>query len=624
MCGICGFTGPINNEHLIGMVGTLEHRGPDDIGIWNDGSAISLGMRRLAIVDIFSGQQPVFNRDRTIAAVFNGEIYNHKKLREFLISKGYIFQSNHSDSEVIVHLFEEKGEDFLCYLNGMFAIAIWDSRDKSLLLARDRIGIKPLYYAEEDGRVIFSSEIKAILKNPSIVGKINYRAIEKYFSFKNTLAPETIYSNIYQLKPAEKIKFKDGEKVKSIWWKVSYKEDYEIDEVTAANEIRRLLAESVKLQTNCEVPYGAFLSGGLDSSSVVAMMSESSSSKIKTFSLIYENEIEHKSGDRDSARLISKMYDTEHYEYVLSSKEVVDSIGPVLSSFDEPFSGVTSTFFLTKLISKHVKVALSGNGADELFGSYLAHRLASPLAKLDLSETSETDIDRKFIEDLDINFDFFKSIYKVKGEANRRAALLLNSTINRKKLLSKKLLTKIKNNYLSNEEILRNFYELSNTSDPINRALYVDICSLLPDQILTFEDRLSMAHSVEVRPPFLDHKLVEFSATIPGALKIKNGEVKSILKKAMVDVLPSQIINRKKEGFVLPIDKWISTELRDFVEETLSPQRLRIHGLLEEGVVRELIDEHYKKNINHGPRIWNLIIFQHWWESIVRNPKIQI
>jgi asparagine synthase (glutamine-hydrolysing) len=383
MCGICGFSGTPDGDALRSMANAIAHRGPDNSGYW-DAPDISLGIRRLAIVDLETGQQPVFSEDGSIAVVFNGEIYNHPELRKELQAAGHQFRTHHSDTETLVHAYEEYGDDFLHRLNGMFAIALWDSRRKRLLLARDRAGIKPLYFGRFGGRLLFASEIKSLLAHPAVQRKPNYRALYHYFSLKNIPSPWSAFDGIEQLRPGERVIWESSTLRRERWWVSRFGDkDEKIDDLEAAARIRELLEDAVRLRMRSDVPFGAYLSGGIDSSSVVALMSRIDGRRMQTFSLVYADDFAHKSADQEHARLVARQYGTDHHEYVLTAKDVIDSFDAVTEAFDEPFSGVTSTYFVTRLISQHVKVALSGDGADELFGSYLAHRLAQPARQPD-------------------------------------------------------------------------------------------------------------------------------------------------------------------------------------------------------------------------------------------------
>ena len=598
------------------MVEAIHHRGPDESGFF-EGDGVSLGMRRLSIIDLAGGHQPMFNEDGTVACVFNGEIYNHVELQKALLLQGHRFRSDHSDTETIVHLYEQHGIDFLKHLNGMFAIALWDSNRKRLVLARDRVGIKPLYFARLPGGIAFGSEIKAVLRHSAVSHDPNFKSLYHYLSFKNVPCPATAFANVGQLRPGEYAIIRGDSFERTMWWQFAFSEKTTMSEEEASTGIRSLLEDSVRLQMRSDVPFGAYLSGGVDSSSVVALMSRISGAKVMTFSLTYGDDVGHKAEDQHFARMVSRQYATEHHEYQLSAGEAADSIEPVLHAFDEPFSGVTSTYFLTKLISKHVKVALSGDGADELFGSYLSHRLSQPLALLrrvrqDGRRLTATDMTA--LKPFDGRLDYLDQLLTYPDEASRRLSLHLWDDAGKVKLVTEKFRALAHD--VKTKTLVADVFKAANTTDPLNRALYYDFNTLLPDQVLPFVDRLSMAHSVEVRPPFLDHRLVEFAATIPGYMKIHNGREKHILKEAVRGLIPEEILHRRKEGFVLPVDHWLLGELRSYVEDALSPARLAIHGLLRPESVRELLDQHYSGIGNNGPRIWNLMMLQIWWEKM--------
>lgn len=571
-------------------------------------------MRRLSIIDLSTGHQPVFNEDKSVAVVFNGEIYNHIELKEELVRQGHRFTTDHSDTEVIVHLYEEHGPDYLHKLNGMFAIALWDIKKGELHLARDRAGIKPLFVSPSFGRLIFGSEIKAILAHPDVTKEPDLVALGHYFSFKNTPAPRTAFAGIEQLRPGERAVFKNGQLTRKRWWRLDMSQSVEMTEVEAAAHLRELLEDSVRLRMRSDVPFGAYLSGGLDSSSVVALMSQISGKRVTTFSMVYDDDYMLKGDDRKFALEVSKMYDTDHHEYLMTHSDLVDSVEPVLDAFDEPFSGVTSTYFITRLISQHVKVALSGDGADELFGSYLPHRLANPLARYDAMMAAGdgvTDKNRAELGHFADQLEFFEKIANRGGEVKRRMGQYLFDDGAKASLFSDGMQEAITN---STEALIKRLYEEARTSDPLNRALFVDFETLLPDQVLAFVDRLSMAHSVEVRPPFLDYRIIEFAGFLPGEMKIKGLRCKNILKEAVRGLIPDAIIDRPKEGFVLPINDWLLEDLKDYTQEMLSAEHISRHGLLNVEFVSNILQGYYNGRAQNGSRIWNLLMFQAWWE----------
>jgi asparagine synthase (glutamine-hydrolysing) len=636
MCGICGFTGRPDETSLKRMTGSIVHRGPDEDGFYSDGS-VNLGMRRLSIIDLATGRQPVHNEDNSVWTVFNGEIYNFQELRKELVEKGHRFYTDHSDTEAIVHLYEEYGDTFMNAMNGMFAIALWDKTKERLLLIRDRMGVKPLFYAIVDGVLIFGSEIKAILAHPRYSRAASHEGLYHYFSFKNIPAPFTAFEGVYSLLPGGMLTWQNGLQDKKRWWKIQFRENEHIDDMEVRGKIFSILEDATKLRMISDVPFGAYLSGGVDSSSVVALMTRFTDQPVKTFSLGYEDELSNKEADLYYARKVSEAYGTEHYEYVMSFRELVADIDAVIGSFDQPFSGTISTFFLSKLIRQHVKVALSGDGADELFGSYLSHRIAQPMdnyKRLVISPIPSlekrgipvvppfskgrlggitAEKEKELFAPCDLKF--LSDLYERSGgdEAAWRYSLYLFSDKDKGELLSGSFrhLAEKGSTY---EMIKEKFGELT-AKDPLNRILEMEWNTQFPDQVLAFVDFLSMAHSVEIRSPFLDYRLVEFVSAIPGRLKIKNGNVKDILKKTVEPLLPEGITKRPKEGFVLPIFDWMVEKLRDYSENMLSEQRLRKHGLLNCKTVQNIVNGYHEGNRSYAGKVWNLMMFQVWWEK---------
>jgi len=611
------------------MTAAIVHRGPDEDGFYSDGS-VNLGMRRLSIIDLTTGRQPVHNEDKSLWTVFNGEIYNFQELRKDLVEKGHRFYTHHSDTEAIVHLYEEYGDEFMHTINGMFAIALWDKVKERLLLIRDRVGVKPLFYAVVNGTLIFGSEIKAILAHPFYARSVSHEGLYHYFTFKNVPAPLTAFEGIYSLLPGEMITWTIGDGgsgracgklEKKRWWKIHFNENDQIDEGDARGKILTILEDATRLRMISDVPFGAYLSGGVDSSSVVALMTRFTDKPVKTFSLGYEDELSNKEADLYYARKVSDAYKTEHHEYIMSFRELVGDIEAVIGAFDQPFSGTISTFFLSKLIRQHVKVALSGDGADELFGSYLSHRLARPMFNFKkLKEEARGDRqwaigekEKELFAPCDIKF--LQDLYDRTGgdEASWRYGLYLFNDKDKRDLLSDSFLSHAKQADTFSA-VKEKFDELS-AVDPLNRILEMEWNTQFPDQVLAFVDFLSMAHSVEIRSPFLDYRLVEFVSTIPGRLKIREGNVKDILKRTVEPLLPAGITRRPKEGFVLPIFDWMVEKLRDYSEDMLSESRLRKHGLLNCAAVQDIVGSYHAGNRGYAGKVWNLMMFQVWWEK---------
>jgi asparagine synthase (glutamine-hydrolysing) len=599
------------------MADAIYHRGPDECGYYSD-DKINLGIRRLSIIDVETGHQPMHNEDQSIWTVCNGEIYNFEELRKELQEKGHSFYTHHSDVEVIAHLYEDEGINFLHKLNGMFAIALWDKRGDTLFLVRDRMGVKPLFYTIVNNALVFGSEIKAILHHPDYHRAINYEAIYHYFAFKNIPAPLTAFQGVYSLLPGEVLTFSKGRLSKNRWWSIRFCEDETYHENYVKEKIVSLLEDATRLRMISDVPFGAYLSGGVDSSTLVALMTRYSGGPVKTFSLGYEDELKNKAADLYYARKISKLFRTEHHEYIMSHKELIRDLGSVIRAFDQPFSGTISTYFLTKLITKHVKVALSGDAADELFGSYLSHRVALPMYHFSrlhekVATNTLTDTEKNLFRPCDIAF-LNELFEKSNGdEALWRYNLCLFTDEEKDNLLSRDFKSHINNT--RSLAVLKKHFATLTAKDPLNRILEMEWNTQFPDQVLAFADSLSMAHSVEIRSPFIDYRLVEFAATIPGILKIRNGRVKDILKEAVSGVIPDEISARPKEGFVLPIFDWMIEEMKDYCLEVLSKKRLSHANLLNPDAVTSLVNSYYAGNKSQAGKVWNLAVLQLWWEQ---------
>jgi asparagine synthase (glutamine-hydrolysing) len=601
------------------MTEVIWSRGPDDQGFHADGR-MNLGSRRLSIIDLAGGRMPIGNETGDVWVVYNGEVYNFAALRSDLEARGHRFTTR-TDTEVIVHLYEEEGDSFPHRLNGMFAIALWDARQGRLLLVRDRMGIKPLYYAFRDGQITFGSEIKSLLQHPRVPRELDPVALHHYLSFKNVPAPLTIFRGISSLLPGEMAVYADGDLRLERYWQIQARENDGAggaDLAEAAGRLRALLEDAVHLRLVSDVPVGAYLSGGLDSSSIVALMSRGAPGRLKTFALTYRDEFAGKTEDRHYADEVSRRYQTEHHEYVMDAEELPARLGDVLRAFDEPFAGVVSTYFLSQLIRQHVKVALSGDGADELFGSYLAHRLASPVShflrlRAEGRLGSLTLADRALLgEYADRLAEMHRLTADGPEEWQWRSKLLVFSEEQKRELYTDSMLAAVGD--ASSPELVREAFSRCTAKDPLNRVLEVDCMSLLPDQVLAFVDRLSMAHSIEVRPPYLDYRVVELAFSLPGSLKIRNGVTKFILREAVRDLLPPGILTRKKEGFLLPINAWLLQRFQGFVRAVLAPERLAGHGLLRPEAVQRLLDAHYAGQADQATRIWTLAMFQCWYD----------
>jgi asparagine synthase (glutamine-hydrolysing) len=609
MCGICGIFGKSDIALLNKMLPTIAHRGIDD-EYYLSLDDCCIGARRLSIIDLQGGRQPVTNEDGSIILAQNGEIYNYPELRESLIKSGHKFKSN-CDTEVIVHAYEEYGYEFINKLNGMFAISLWDDRNKSGLLVRDRTGEKPLYYFKYKDCLYFASEIKALLQLPFYERRLNYEALHHFLSYKHVPSPLTIFKDIYMLSPAYYIIYKDGQITLKKYWDLPAS-TYHMDETEIVEELIRLLRQGVKIRLISDVPIGISLSGGLDSSLITALASEVSTN-IETFTLTYPKGVSSigKKTDQDNARIISKMYGTHHHEEPIEFNGFADTFPKVISCFDQPYAGAISTYYLSKQMRRYVKVALTGDGSDEQFGSYLSHRLARPL--YNYKKYKETGLDKynNFIP-YQSDKQYLESLVE-NNDWDWRSKLFVLSEEEKRSLYSTEL-HDIMSQFNTTEHI-RTYFNGYPENDPLNRILKAEFCGIFPDQVLEFSDKLSMAYSLELRASYLDYEFVEFVAKIQGNLKINNGITKYILKKTAGKYLPKDIIYRSKEGFIPPITEWFYWDLRDYVQETLNKDNLSKHGLFNIDYVKQLIDEFYNRSYDYrrGNKLLSLIAFQVWY-----------
>lgn len=596
----------------------MVHRGPDDEGYYFD-NKMALGMRRLSIIDLATGHQPMPNEDKSVWVILNGEIYNFPELREELIQKGHTFRTK-SDTEVIVHLYEEEGENFLSRLNGMFAIALWDKKANTLYLARDRLGIKPLHYWQSDNALVFSSEIKSILQ-ANYPRELDFDGMSRFFTFEYIPAPQTIFKGIKKLLPGHMMVLSGTKiQVKSYWDVTQANEtDSASDEKTIMEEIYQRLKESVKKRLISDVPLGVFLSGGMDSSSITALMSEVADSKIKTFSIGFKEETFNELG---YAKVVADRFQTDHQEFVVESNLVRELVPKLIEYMDEPLAdaSIIPTYIISNLARKYVTVALAGEGGDELFAGYDTYKayqvarfyrkvpklirngLVKNIVRMLPASGKRLSFEfkaKKFISGIDYPPEVSNFIWwGAYGPAEKEK--LFAADIHEK--FGKDLFAPI-------------FFHLDNCSaeDTVNRLGYLDLKLYLQDDLLVKTDRMSMANSLEIRVPFLDHTFVEYARTIPSSLKLKGLTTKHILKKAMAPYLPPEILTRKKIGFDIPLGVWIRNELKDFVTDVLSPVNLNKHKFFNLATIDNLLKEHFQGAHNHRQLLWPLIIFQFWY-----------
>jgi asparagine synthase (glutamine-hydrolysing) len=584
----------------------MVHRGPDDEGVYL-GDGVGLGMRRLSIIDVDTGQQPVSNEDRTVWVVFNGEIYNYRELRHDLESRGHRFRTS-SDTETIVHLYEELGPRCVNPLRGMFALAIWDAPRRQLLLARDRLGIKPLYYAERDGELVFASELKPILQLPHIDRSLNWEAVGHLFTFLATSPAQSIADGVKKLEPARLAIASRGHPLRTErYWDVTFEPNERATEPELVERLRELLVESVALHQVSDVPVGAFLSGGIDSSAVVATMSRMNSQRVKTFSVgFHEAEFD----ELGHARLVASLNGTDHYDLVLEP-EVVPMVEDLAWYLDEPFGDTSAipTYMVSKLAAEHVKVVLTGDGGDEIFGGYDKYlkegrertydRVPRPIRRVASAvgdAMPEGMRGRRFLRHL-----------ALEGSERYLHAQALFHGDEMRKLFDPEAFAEM----ARHDPMAASRSHLTGGRDWISAVQYGDLQTYLPLDVLTKVDRMTMAHSVEARPPLLDHRLVEFAATIPARFRLRGGTTKYLLKQAMRGILPDEIIDRKKQGFAVPLAKWFRGPLAGFARDVLLSDSCRRRGVLNTDYIEQLLRLH-QRGRNLDLQLWTTLSFEMW------------
>jgi len=633
MCGICGIynysdKAPVDRSIIKKMNDALYARGPDDEGYFIEGN-IGLANKRLSIIDVDGGNQPIFNEDRTKCIVYNGEIYNHIGLRRGLEDKGHIFKTK-TDTEVIVHLYEEHGEDCVGLLQGMFAFAIWDSREGKLLLARDRFGIKPLVYYDMGGRLLFASETKAIVQADNISRDIDFESVHYYLTYLSVPSPLTIYKAIKKLPPASILVCQDGKVVEKRYWSIEPKKPGFSDVEEYIDTFYKLLKDSIKMQLMSDVPLGAFLSGGVDSSSIVGLMSQLSSRPVKTFSIGFE---EKEFDELKYARLIAKRFNTEHHELVMTPKDI-GRMEDLIWNLDEPHadSSALASYLVSKLAVPDVKVALTGAGGDELFGGYHAYladklsvyysmapkmltRRAIPclvsLIKLDSQRPGGT---RRILRFLRLSHLPFRKRH------TRWMSLLGFDDEEKSELYSGFLKDRVHS--LDSSGITDEYFDEAEAAglDPLNSAMFVDLCTYLNNDVLQQVDRMTMANSLEARVPFLDHKLVEFAFSVPSNLKVKGLSLKHLVRQSMRGLLTDEIINREKHGFGVPIREWFKSDfIRENANEFLSESSIKRRGFFEAAYVKRLMDEHARGKADNSHKIWIIMILEIWCRRFLDN-----
>jgi asparagine synthase (glutamine-hydrolysing) len=623
MCGIAGIVSSDRSERIEEalvhqMCEAMVHRGPDDEGLLARNN-IGLGMRRLSIIDLSGGHQPIFNEDRSAWIVFNGEIYNFPELRPELEAHGHHF-STHTDTETIVHLYEEMGADCVQKLRGMFAFALWDDRRQSLLIARDRLGKKPLHYALHNGKLYFASEIKSILTGAPELAEVNRAALMQYMYLGYVPDPATAFTKIHKLPPGHLLEFQRGELLVRRYWDLPQYGTYvPKSEEECLEEMEARLAEATRIRLISDVPLGALLSGGTDSSTVVALMARASSKPVRTFAIGFRQ------ADFDEsqyARLVAEKFATEHHELVLEP-DVVASLEKLTSSLEEPFSdpSILPTYFVSCLARQHVTVALSGDGGDELFAGYTRYGIQQ---RRQASAMVPQGLWRFYREHL------FPLVPKgMRGrqlsynlslpwkERYADEVCLIPAFEREMPLLSPEFRATIAESG-DPQDILLNLFAAAPASDPISQMLYVDTKTYLVEDILTKVDRMSMLTSLEVRVPILDHLFVEWVTSLGPEWKMRNGNQKYIFRKLAERVgVPREVLYRPKRGFALPLVHWTRNEMKEMILGVLLDSRTLQRGYLDRKGVRHLLDEHFSSRRDHSGRVWRLLLFELWHRNFL-------
>ncbi len=632
MCGITGaaWTRPelrIEHATLKRMTDVIRHRGPDAEGFYTSDllahpypgalAGVALGHRRLSIIDVAGGQQPLANEDETVWVTFNGEIYNFHDLRRRLEGSGHQFRTS-SDTETLVHLYEDEGVGFLEHIEGMFSLAIWDARHRQLVLARDRLGKKPLVYREEPGRLLFGSELKSLLEVPGVPRELDPAAIDEYLAYQYVPHPNTIFRGIRKLPPAHYAVYREGRLTIGSYWHPDFSREVACPAAEYRDELRTLLTRAVEKRLQSEVPLGAFLSGGIDSSIIVALMQQLSRERVRTFSIGFPvAEFDETSYARD----VAKHLGTDHHEERVEP-DCMAILPKLLWHYDEPFadSSAIPTYYVSQMTRRHVTVALSGDGGDELFAGYQRYHAVRLASRFDrLPATIRQAIAGDFWQRLPASpgqkslirkFKRFTAGLAQPSERRHFEWISIFGETQRGALYSDEFLATLPDS--DPFDFLRSAFARVATRDPVTAACLVDLVTYLPCDLMTKVDIASMANSLECRCPFLDHHVVELAAAMPIHLKLRRGRGKRILLETFGSLLPRSLLSRPKMGFAVPLAHWFRHELRDFAREVLLDPGTLGRGYFRPAAVERLVNDHLEGVFDHGQRLWSLLVFELW------------
>ena len=630
MCGITGaiWTDPkqgIDAATLQKMTDVIRHRGPDEEGQYYSDfqvrppyeslPGIALGFRRLSIIDLASGQQPMANEDESVWVVFNGEIYNYPTIRRRLEGAGHTFRTQ-SDTETIVHLYEDEGLDFVQHLNGMFAIAIWDSRRRRLVLARDRIGQKPLVYHAQPDRLLFASELKSLLQVGGVRREVDPGAIDEYLTYQYIPHPKTIFRGINKLPPGHLAVFQDGKLDVRPYWQPNLNAETSIGPSDAAEQLTELLSSAVEMRMRSDVPLGAFLSGGIDSSLIVALMQQRSGQAIKTFTIGFPVAEYDETG---YAKQVSEHLGTDHEELQVDPSGI-DILPKLVWQYDEPFadSSAIPTWYLSEMTRRQVTVALSGDGSDELFAGYPRYRAVWLASLLDASGPIRSFLGAPVWQRLPGSrqksflrrFKRFSEFLRKTPQRRYLEWIAIFNESRRAMLYRDEFVERLPNT--DPFSFLGNAWSRAGGRDVISGASLADVTTYLPCDLMTKVDIASMAHSLEVRQPFLDYRVVEFAASLPAALKFRRGAGKRLLRATFGHLLPADIWRRKKMGFGVPLDHWFRDELRELTHDVLLDDNARCNSYFRSEAIAELVQQHESRQFDHAYRLWSLLVLELW------------
>lgn len=630
MCGICGIVslngkrsggGRVDEGVLAAMNATLRHRGPDGSGCYVAPN-VGLAMRRLSIIDLATGEQPIANEDESIWVVFNGEIYNFRELREQLERKGHAFRTA-TDTEVIVHAYEEYGDDCVEQFNGMFAFALWDDNRQRLLVARDRLGIKPLYYYLSADDLVFGSELKAVIKHPVVPREIDFGALNQFLTIEYIPTPRTIFKDVHKLPPGHRLVVEGSNARVEPYWHIPFA-PVAASEEECVERLRELIRDAVQMRMVADVPLGAFLSGGIDSSTIVAFMSQASTQPVRTVSIGFDdatyNELPY-------ARMVAEHFDTDHHEEILQS-DIAGMAVRLVEHLDEPFAdfSIFPTYLVSEVARKFVKVALSGDGGDEIFAGYdtyvaqgvaaryerwlpamLRQRALPRLLDMIPPQPAKKGIVNKakrFVEGA-----------ALPPELQHTRWMMFMSEDDKRQLYKPGVYQAINGD--SPEALMAAYFEEAAAFDAVAQQQYVDVKTYMVDDILTKVDRMSMAVSLEARVPLLDHRIVEFALNLPPQMKLNGANTKVLLRRAVGDLLPPAVLEKPKEGFSIPLKHWLRTDLQPLMTDLLDLETVRRRGYFEPSCVGRWVDDHLAQRANHSHRLWALMVFELWHRHVL-------